>query len=94
MPKMRKIDPPLDDEPDDLDDYDEDEDDDDEEYGEGWGWHKPSRPIRTDKGIKARSRRGAFGDKVLADVGRQRDVAHAPSLMFQDSGSAANCRSS
>src|SRR5262245_52100755 len=62
MPKMRKIGPPPEDEPDDDidDDYDEDDYDDDE--GDGWGWYKPSRPIRTDKGIKARSRRGAFGE--------------------------------
>src|SRR5918911_892491 len=31
-------------------------------YGDGdWGWYPPSSPIRTDKGIKARNQRGAFG---------------------------------
>src|SRR6266498_990205 len=65
MPKIRKIEPPPheDDDEDDDEEYDQDEEDEgDEDYG-GWGgWYKPSRPIRTDKGIKARSQRGAFGE--------------------------------
>jgi uncharacterized Zn finger protein len=58
MPKIRKIQQPSD-----WDDENEDEDEEDEEggnYGFG-GWYPPSSPIRTDKGIKARSQRGAFG---------------------------------
>jgi uncharacterized Zn finger protein len=56
MPKGRKTSLPPDDEFDDEDEtYDRDEYD-------GWGWYKPSRPIRTDRGIKARSRRGGFGE--------------------------------
>jgi uncharacterized Zn finger protein len=63
MPKVRKIEPAPDDEFDgDLDDDADDEDDQDGDYGDGWGWYKPSRPIKTDRGIKSRSRRGAFGE--------------------------------
>jgi uncharacterized Zn finger protein len=61
MPKIRKIKRPADwdDHADDaLDDQDDDIDRDDDSYG---GWYPPSSPIRTDKGIKARSQRGAFG---------------------------------
>ncbi len=71
MPKIRKIAPPPADEPDDELDEEDDEvyDDNDERsaYGDGdWGWYKPSKPIRTDKGIKARSQRGAFGESWWA----------------------------
>jgi uncharacterized Zn finger protein len=77
MPRMRKIDPPPDDEFDDEDEFededefdeDDDEDDDEDEdggYGERWGWYTPSRPIRTERGIKARSQRGAFGESWWA----------------------------
>lgn len=67
MPKVRKIDPAPDDDFDDEDEFgDEDEDDAGFEYGERWGWYKPSRPIPTDRGIKARSRRGAFGESWWA----------------------------
>lgn len=63
MPTVRKIAPPPPDEPD--DDLDDEPDEDEEDYGgagsDDWGWYKPAKPIRTDKGIKARSRRGAFG---------------------------------
>ena len=62
MPKVRKIQQPSDWD-DDADEQDDDEYDKDEEsgdYGFG-GWYPPSSPIRTDKGIKARSQRGAFG---------------------------------
>jgi uncharacterized Zn finger protein len=65
MPKVRKIEPPDDDEYDDDEDDDEEYDDEDggDDDGYGWGgWYKPSPRIRTDKGIKARSRRGAFGE--------------------------------
>ena len=61
MPKVRKIQPPAND--DDADEYADDDEDEDEEggdYGFG-GWYPPSTPIRTDRGIKARSQRGAFG---------------------------------
>jgi uncharacterized Zn finger protein len=61
MPRVRRIPPPSDDDFDDEEAFDEDEDEYDEGYG-GWGWYEPSRPIRTDTGIKARSRRGAFGE--------------------------------
>ncbi len=56
MPKIRKIQQPSD------WDYDPDDEDDGEggDYSFG-GWYPPSSPIRTDKGIKARSQRGAFG---------------------------------
>jgi uncharacterized Zn finger protein len=58
MPKVKKIRQPS-------DWHDQDEYDDNDErsaYGDGdWGWYPPSSPIRTDKGIKARSQRGAFG---------------------------------
>lgn len=68
MPKVRKIAPPPPDEPD--DDLDDEPDEDEEDYGGAgygeWGWHKPAKPIRTDKGIKARSRRGAFGESWWA----------------------------
>src|SRR6476619_2856956 len=68
MPKVRKIQKPSDwdDAADDQDDDDSDEDDeggyvhDPDQIGD-WGWYPPSTPIRTDKGIKARSQRGAFG---------------------------------
>ena len=71
MPRVRKISPPPGDEPDDEydDEYDDEHEEDEGEYDEGyggWGWYKPSRPIRTDKGIKARSRRGAFGESWWA----------------------------
>ena len=77
MPRIRKIDPPPDDEFDDEDeDEDEDEfddeddefdDDEDEHDGYGrWGWYAPARQIRTDRGIKARSQRGAFGESWWA----------------------------
>ena len=65
MPKIRKIQRPSDWD-DHEDDKDEDEDDeggyepDPDQFGYG-GWYPPSSPIRTDKGIKARSQRGAFG---------------------------------
>jgi uncharacterized Zn finger protein len=67
MPKIRKIQRPSDWD-DHADDEDEEDDEDDEggyvpdpdQFGYG-GWYPPSRPIRTDKGIKARSQRGAFG---------------------------------
>src|SRR5690242_2356572 len=49
MPKTRK-----------NDDYDQDDEDDG--YGDRWGWYTPSRPIKTDRGIKSRSRRGAIGE--------------------------------
>src|SRR5215216_1987891 len=68
MPRVRKIAPPPGDEPDDErndDEYDDEEGEDDEGYG-GWGWYPPSQPIRTDKGIKARSQRGAFGESWWA----------------------------
>jgi hypothetical protein len=66
MPRVRKLSPPPSDEPDEYDDeYEEDESEYDEGYG-GGGWYKPSRPIRTDKGIKARSRRGTFGESWWA----------------------------
>jgi uncharacterized Zn finger protein len=68
MPRVRKISPPPGDEPDDElndEEYDDEEREDDEGYG-GWGWYPPSQPIRTDKGIKARSRRGAFGESWWA----------------------------
>lgn len=58
MPRTRKIAPP-----------DSDEHDDDERGASGydeWGWYKPSKPIRTDKGIKARSQRGGFGESWWA----------------------------
>ena len=57
MPRTRKIAPPDGDEHDDergASGYDE------------WGWYKPSNPIRTDKGIKARSQRGGFGESWWA----------------------------
>jgi uncharacterized Zn finger protein len=68
MPKIRKIQQPSDwdDDADDHEDDDYDEDDeggyvpDPDQLGFG-GWYPPSSPIRTDKGIKARSQRGAFG---------------------------------
>jgi uncharacterized Zn finger protein len=63
MPRVRKIAPPADDEPE--DEYDDN--DDRSAYGYGdWGYFKPSKPIRTDKGIKARSQRGAFGESWWA----------------------------
>jgi uncharacterized Zn finger protein len=68
MPKVRKIEPPPDDESDDDlndDEYDED-DEDGSGYGERWGWYQPSRPIRTDRGIRSRSQRGAFGESWWA----------------------------
>jgi uncharacterized Zn finger protein len=63
MPRIRKIQQPSD-----WDDR-EDSDYDDEQDDEGgyvpdpdqYGWYPPSSPIRTDKGIKARNQRGAFG---------------------------------
>ena len=61
MPKIRKITAPPNDEPDDEHD--------DERGASGydeWGWYKPSKPIRTDKGIKARSQRGGFGESWWA----------------------------
>jgi len=74
MPKVRKIQPPPDwdddanDQDDNTDEQDDDEDYEDEEYEDEdsgdysfGGWYPPSSPIRTDKGIKARSQRGAFG---------------------------------
>jgi len=64
MPKVRKIQPPADWDDEDAADEDEDEDEDEEFEGgdDGFGgWYPPSSPIRTDKGIKARSQRGAFG---------------------------------
>ena len=62
MPKIRKITAPPGDEPDD-DEYD----DNDERSGyDDWGWYKPSKPIRTDKGIRARSQRGGFGESWWA----------------------------
>ncbi|HJZ49655.1 MAG TPA: SWIM zinc finger family protein [Roseiflexaceae bacterium] len=69
MPKVRKIGRPAD-----WDDHtdannDDEYDDNDERsaYGYGdWGWYPPSSPIRTDKGIKARSQRGAFGESWWA----------------------------
>jgi uncharacterized Zn finger protein len=68
MPRVRKIAPPPDDEPDDELNADEYDDNDERSaYGDGdWGWYPPSRPIRTDKGIKARSQRGAFGESWWA----------------------------
>jgi uncharacterized Zn finger protein len=64
MPKVRKIQAP----PDWDDEDDEDDEDDDAEGGDfGYGgWYPPSSPIRTDKGIKARSRRGGFGESWWA----------------------------
>jgi uncharacterized Zn finger protein len=59
MPKIRKIQAPAD-----WDDHD-----DDEAEGGGYGYggfYPPSSPIRTDKGIKARSQRGAFGESWWA----------------------------
>ncbi len=66
MPKVRKIapPPPEDDEPD-----DEEEDADEYERGAGGydGWGYPaSTPRRTDKGIKARTQRGKFGESWWA----------------------------
>jgi uncharacterized Zn finger protein len=74
MPKVRKIQPPPDwdddanDQDDNAEEQDDDEDYEDEEYEDEdsgdysfGGWYPPSSPIRTDKGIKARSQRGAFG---------------------------------
>jgi uncharacterized Zn finger protein len=63
MPKVRKIQPPSDwDGREDDDEDDEDDNDERSAYGAGdWGYYPPSSPIRTDKGIKARSQRGAFG---------------------------------
>jgi uncharacterized Zn finger protein len=60
MPKIRKIQPPA--------DWDDHEDDEDEEAGDyGYGsFYPPSTPIRTDKGIRARSQRGAFGESWWA----------------------------
>jgi uncharacterized Zn finger protein len=66
MPKVRKTEPALDDSGDDLDDDTYDEDDEDGEYGDRWGWYKPTRPIKTEHGIKSRSRRGAFGESWWA----------------------------
>jgi uncharacterized Zn finger protein len=77
MPKFRKIPPPADDEPDDELNEDFDDEGDLDEGDEGgyepdpdqfdeWGWYPPSQPIRTDKGIKARSQRGAFGESWWA----------------------------
>jgi uncharacterized Zn finger protein len=66
MPKVRKIQQPSDwdDDADDQDEYDEDDEGgyvpDPDQLGFG-GWYPPSSPIRTDRGIKARSQRGAFG---------------------------------
>jgi uncharacterized Zn finger protein len=73
MPKFRKIPPPAADEPDDElndDSYDDEDDEggyepDPDQLGD-WGWYPPSQPIRTDKGIKARSQRGAFGESWWA----------------------------
>jgi uncharacterized Zn finger protein len=64
MPRVRKINPG--DEPDgELDEYDDN--DERSAYGYGdWGYFTPSKPIRTDKGIKARSQRGAFGESWWA----------------------------
>jgi uncharacterized Zn finger protein len=60
MPKVRKIQQPSD--WDNEEDADEGEDDEFEDGDNGFGsWYPPSSPIRTDKGIKARSQRGAFG---------------------------------
>jgi uncharacterized Zn finger protein len=73
MPKFRKIPPPAADEPDDElnDDGYDDEDDEggyepDPDQLDDWGRYPPSQPIRTDKGIKARSQRGAFGESWWA----------------------------
>src|SRR3954470_5396405 len=68
MPKVKKIHKPSDWD-DDANDYEDDDYDEDDEGGyvpdpdqvEFGGWYPPSSPIRTDKGIKARSQRGAFG---------------------------------
>jgi uncharacterized Zn finger protein len=67
MPKIRKIQPPTnwDDRDDDDDDEDEEDEEEEGDYGYG-GFYPPSTPIRTDKGIKARSRRGAFGESWWA----------------------------
>jgi uncharacterized Zn finger protein len=69
MPKVSKIPPPppdddFDDE--DLDDEEGEEGEYDEGYGSGRGWYPPAQPIRTDKGIRARSQRGAFGESWWA----------------------------
>jgi uncharacterized Zn finger protein len=66
MPKIRKINKPSDWDDHEDNEYDEDEDNeggyvpDPDQFGYG-GWYPPSSPIRTDKGIKARNQRGAFG---------------------------------
>jgi uncharacterized Zn finger protein len=68
MPKVGKIQQPSN-WGDDADDQDDDEDYEDNQGGyvpdpdqlDFGGWYPPSSPIRTDKGIKARSQRGAFG---------------------------------
>jgi len=61
MPKIRKIKSPSDWE----NHADEDDEGEQGDYGYG-GFFPPSSPIRTDKGIKARSRRGAFGESWWA----------------------------
>jgi uncharacterized Zn finger protein len=67
VPKVRKIAPPPDDEDDDELNDEYDEDDERSAYGgDDWGWYPPSKPIATDKGIKARSQRGGFGESWWA----------------------------
>jgi uncharacterized Zn finger protein len=64
MPKVRKINPVAGDQPDTAK-YDNN--DERSAYGDGdWGWYPPSKPIHTDKGIKARSQRGGFGESWWA----------------------------
>lgn len=61
MPKVRKIAPP----PDGDDPDDEDEDERGPHGYDGWGY-PASTPRRTDKGIKARTQRGKFGESWWA----------------------------
>jgi uncharacterized Zn finger protein len=65
MPKIRKIQKPADWDDHEADDEEYDEEEDDEggyvPDPDQYGWYPPSSPIRTDKGIKARNQRGAFG---------------------------------
>jgi uncharacterized Zn finger protein len=48
------------------DEYDDEYDDDDDEYDDDFWYYEPSRPIPVEGGIKARSRKGAFGDSWWA----------------------------